>query len=163
MLRNQGRIMETRLESKADDSYLPVLFLGRSGHGKSTMINYLLGEKMTSSKVNGVVRIDVINGHSAPVICHSLTQIGTKKFDKFDNHVEKISYYDTPPFVDNTDYLINKEAIEKELIEKAKLVNEKKGTLIFVISVACMDNLHYMKNHLKFLGERINAVASNIL
>src|SRR5579872_6795045 len=26
-----------------------------------------------------------------------------------------------------------------------------------------MDNLHYMKNHLKFLGERINAVASNIL
>src|SRR5437879_1838229 len=71
--------MDTRLESKADNNYLPVLIIGQAGHGKSTMINYLLRRTMTSIKLHGVNRVDVTDGPSAPTISHKMWYIGTNK------------------------------------------------------------------------------------
>src|SRR5438445_9236303 len=129
--------MDTRLESKADNNYLPVLIIGQAGHGKSTMINYLLRRTMTSIKLHGVNRVDVTDGPSAPTISHKMWDIGTKRIDKFDNEIEKISYYDTPPFTH--DELEDRASIEEELIEKAKLVKEKNGVIIFVYDARGLD------------------------
>ncbi len=151
--------------SSAESKTTPVLVIGNAGVGKSTLINYLLGRKIELVKdIANQNTMDVVGGHSAPVISHSFSTPGTDKIDKFDNEIEKISYYDTPPFAfnDKTD-----QSMEEELTNRVNQVREQNGVIIFVMSARSINSFSALcslrKLLEKFCEERTNAATCHTL
>jgi predicted GTPase len=131
-------------ESKMDNDFLPVLVIGLTGAGKSTLINYLLGKKLVRAKEVGLFKMDVAGGNAKPAICHKILSSGTKELGEFKDEIKRITYYDTPPlngFYDKHSHkAVTNISQVSQLIDQIK---EKKGVVIVVISVSELDKPHY--------------------
>lgn len=132
--------MESRQPEAKDNDYLPVLVIGQIGSGKSTLINYLLGKKISRVKRHGRFRMDVAEGDARPVIYHTSLFSGTTVLGEFKDDVKKISYYDTPPLKlpkdDDNDSSDAPKAdhVMSQISNLIDQVKEKKGVVIVVVA-----------------------------